>query len=319
MSTSTSPDDKRVILVTGANKGIGYETAKQLAHLLPNATILLGTRTLDNGKAAISKMRSDNDNPTTTTTATALDNIHPIVIDVVDSKTIQKAVEYVKSTYGRLDILIQNSGISNVSGNGLDETVLDVNVDGARAAIEGFLPIIPTTSGLIILVSSTVGTYAAHTLPVELQQVLLREPASMTWPQLQSLRDDWLAWVHNKPSRYNWTPHTEIVGHYQMSKTLVNSYALMQATTHPTPKLVLVCPGFCATDLNGHRGTDPPSKGALSVMWPIFHSDEAKHGVLYLHGKELPYVQEAPEQYIVNIRRMVAEMAAKAKNASEKQ
>ena len=105
-TTTASADDKRVILVTGANKGIGYETVKQLAQQLPKATILLGTRSVDNGDQALQRMKADD--PTT-----AFARVHPIVIDVTDLKSIAKAVEQVRSTFGRLDILINNSGISN--------------------------------------------------------------------------------------------------------------------------------------------------------------------------------------------------------------
>ena len=313
MSSSITADAKLIILVTGANKGIGYETAKQLAQQLPHSTVLLGTRSLDNGDAAIKQMRADAD------TTGPLDNILPLAIDVVDQSSIDKAVEHVKSKYGRLDVLIHNSGISNVNGNPKDTAVLDVNFDGARAAIEAFVPIIPPTTGLIVLVSSTVGSYAAAAMQPELQQELTDDPASMTWPKLQTLRADWEAFVANQPSRYQWAPREEVTGHYQVSKALVNGYARMRAAQHSTPKLVLVCPGFCATDLNGHRGTDTPAKGATSVYWPLYHADEAKHGVLYQHSVEIPYIQAAPAEYTANIKRMVAEMAAKREAAGQKQ
>ena len=307
--SSVTAAAKLAILVTGANKGIGYETAKQLAQLLPHSTVLLGTRSLDNGDAAIKQMRADAD------TTGPLDNILPLAIDVVDQSSIDKAVEHVKSKYGRLDVLIHNSGISNVNGNPMDTAVLDVNFDGARAAIEAFVPIIPPATGLIVLVSSTVGTYAAHALSSELQQELMGNPASMTWPKLQSLRDDWVAYASNQPSRYQWMPRDQLVGHYQVSKTLLNAYARMRAAQHATPKLVLVCPGHCATDLNSHRGTDPPSRGAKSVYWPLFHADETKHGLLYQHGAELPFYQAAPEQYLVKVKAMVAEWGTKRASA----
>ena len=71
----------------------------------------------------------------------------------------------------------------------------------------------------------------------------------------------------------------------------------MYTAQHHTPKLVLVCPGYCATDLNVHHGTDPPSKGAQSVTWPLSHADGAVHGHFYLHGVEQAFVQEPPQQY----------------------
>ena len=306
MSSTTAADDTRVLLVTGANKGIGYETAKLLAQQLPAATILLGTRSLDNGDAAVQRMKQES-----AVDAASFANVHPIAIDVTDSASVQKAVERVRSEHGRLDVLIHNSGISNIAGDGMDAAVLDVNIDGARAAVEAFTPLIPPASGLIILVSSEVGSYGAHGLSPELRQLLVEQPEQLTWPQLQALRSDWEAYAKEQPSQYVWQPRDAIAGHYTVSKTLVNAYLRMRAAQQPQPRLVAVCPGFCATDLNNHRGTDTPARGAQSVTWPLFHQAETQHGVLYKHGNVLPWVQPVPEFYAANVKRMVAEMAAK--------
>ena len=96
-----------------------------------------------------------------------------------------------------------------------------------------------------------------------------------------------------------------------MSKALVNAYALMRCHQHPAPKLVLVCPGYCDTDLTSHYGTDPPAKGAQSVLWAIFHPEEARHGHLYQHGVDQALVQEPPQQYRDNMRQQVAQAAAR--------
>ena len=303
-STSSASNDKRIILVTGANKGIGYETVKQLAQRLPHATLLLGTRSLDNGNKAIQQMRSEE------TTAT-FDNVQPIAIDVTDSATIKQAVEHVKAKHGRLDVLIQNSGISNLNGDMRSPAILDVNFDGAHDAIESFVPIIPPSTGLVILVSSTAGSWTADSLPKELQQLLTDNTASLTWPQLRALRDDWQSYMDNKPSRYQWTPRDELVGSYSISKTLVNAYACMFAAHHSTPKIAVVCPGYCATDLSFHLGTDPPAKGAESVTWPLFHADEAKHGHFYLHGVDQAFVLDAPQFFKDVMRAQAAQEAAK--------
>ena len=289
-STASAANDKRVILVTGANKGIGYETVKQLAQRLPHATILLGTRSLDNGSKAIQRMQGEE-------TSATFDNVQPLTIDVTDATSIKHAVEHVKATYGELDVLIQNSGISHLAGETRSPAILDVNVEGARAAVESFVPIIPPSTGLVILVSSTVGTYAAATLPSDLQQLLTDNAALLTWPQLQELRADCQACLDGKPSRHQWAPPDEPLAAYSLSKTLISAWARMYAAHHSTPKLVLVCPGYCATDLNVQQGSDPPSKGAQSVTWPLFHPDAAQHGHLYQHGRDVPFVQEPPQQY----------------------
>ena len=182
--------------------------------------------------------------------------------------------------------------------------ILDVNLDGARAAIESFTPIVPASTGLVILVSSTVGPYEAQPLQKELRQLLTDDAASLTWPQLQALRDDWQLYLDEKPSRYQWTPRDVLAGSYSISKTLVDAYARMRCAQQPTPKLVLVCPGYCATDLTYGQRPDPPSKGAESVTWPLFHAAEAQHGHFNLQGVEQKFVQDAPQSYWDTMRKL---------------
>src|SRR5262249_35847646 len=88
---------KKIALVTGANKGIGFETARQLGR--ENMTVLLGARDQAKGEEAATKLRAEGF------------DVHPIVLDVSDSSGIQKAAAEVKQKFGRLDILVNNAGI----------------------------------------------------------------------------------------------------------------------------------------------------------------------------------------------------------------
>ncbi|KAG9405311.1 putative short-chain dehydrogenase/reductase [Aphanomyces cochlioides] len=93
-------------LVTGANKDIGYEVVRILSERLSDqAIILLGTRSLDNGKAAIAKMQQAN-------RSFNYANVYSLEIDVTKSESIQAAAEFVKATYGTLHALINNAGIT---------------------------------------------------------------------------------------------------------------------------------------------------------------------------------------------------------------
>ena len=89
--------DKKIALVTGANKGIGFETARQLA--AREITVLLGARDTAKGEAAAKQLRAEN-----------LD-VRPIIIDVNNPESIKKAAAQVEKDFGRLDILINNAGV----------------------------------------------------------------------------------------------------------------------------------------------------------------------------------------------------------------
>lgn len=87
-----------IVLITGANKGIGFETAKKLAKEHPDYQVLLGSRSLANGQEAALKLKAEGI------------LVEPIAIDIVDDASIEAAAEFVKEKYSRLDVLINNAG-----------------------------------------------------------------------------------------------------------------------------------------------------------------------------------------------------------------
>ncbi|ETR65821.1 MAG: short-chain dehydrogenase/reductase SDR [Candidatus Magnetoglobus multicellularis str. Araruama] len=109
---------QQIALVTGANRGIGYEICKQLAS--KGITIILTARDTDKGEAASQTLiRKGYD-------------IHFHPLDITDSGQIQKLVDYIKSTFNRLDILVNNAGIY------LDylTPALDINANTILRAVE---------------------------------------------------------------------------------------------------------------------------------------------------------------------------------------
>src|SRR5882672_7931963 len=88
--------DKPVALVTGANQGIGLQIAKDLVAL--GYTVLVGSRNPERGEAAALEGGSD---------------AHALRLDVTDQASIAAAAEYVRSKFGRIDVLVQNAAISN--------------------------------------------------------------------------------------------------------------------------------------------------------------------------------------------------------------
>ena len=306
MSSSTfSP---RVVLISGANKGIGYEAAKLLAHQLPQATILLGTRSLDNGEKAVQRMKKESQ-------AHSFDNVKPIELDVTSKQSLDRAAQQVKSEYGSVDVLLCNAGVSGGSGE-TAEQVFAVNIDGVHDMIEAFLPLIPAT-GLIDVVASEVGAWGTNEMPPELQQ-MLTTPQTVDWPLIQQLESDWLKANKGEAHEHQWrNTKYPLTGSYTTSKALLIAYLRSFALQHQQPKLVITCPGFCATDLNRHRGHRPASKGGESVCWPVLHFGEAESGQFYQDGVVHPFVVAAPE-WAVQLYAKVAEMqAAQARAAAE--
>jgi NAD(P)-dependent dehydrogenase (short-subunit alcohol dehydrogenase family) len=270
------------ILVTGSNKGIGYEAVKLLSLQQPDATILLGSRSIQNGNEAIERMKSsDLSHPFT--------NIKVLELDITAPSSLASAVEHIRSTYHTLDFLIHNSGISELNGDIKHPAIFDVNVRGTKATIDAFLPILTPHTGKITVVSSQVGSWYQHGVNDEIRKEF-EDIDNVTWEKVEGWMQDWEKFAAGKQSKAKWIPLDEPVGTmYMASKGMLNPWLRNFAKTHKEIQLAVVCPGYCATDLNGFAGTRPAEKGGESIIWPTFNEFES--GKFYYDGKEVGYDQ----------------------------
>ncbi len=148
------PAERRVALVTGANRGIGLEVARQLA-ARDIMTILSGR---DAGKAA----------DAAATLANAGLPVTPKQLDVTDQTSVDRLISDVDSEYGRLDILVNNAGIVTDVGTtsatadfDLVTLTLDTNLFGAWRVAKACVPLMQVRNhGRIVNVSSSVGSFA---------------------------------------------------------------------------------------------------------------------------------------------------------------
>jgi len=221
---------RQVALVTGANKGIGREIAKQLADR--GYTVLLGARDLARGEAASKEMSGD---------------VRPVQLDVTNAASIAAATRRIRAELGRLDVLVNNAGIALAADGGkaslaeirqhgapsraaLDDVraVFETNVFGVIAVTQAFLPLLrEAPAGRIVNVSSRVGSLSSITSP------------DFPQPGIGGIA-------------------------YGPSKSALNAVtvAFAQELAGTRIKVNAVCPGFTATDLNGHSGERSVQQGA---------------------------------------------------------
>jgi NAD(P)-dependent dehydrogenase (short-subunit alcohol dehydrogenase family) len=155
-------EQKRVALITGANKGLGFEMARQLGK--EGVTVVVAARDANRGQEAVAKLTSE-----------GLD-VHFLKLDVVNKSDREAAAKFLDEKFGRLDILINNAGINAeefLQPNGTSKTTEDAlrqtfetNFFAPVALTQILLPLIrKSRAGRIVNMSSILGSQALHADP----------------------------------------------------------------------------------------------------------------------------------------------------------
>ncbi|WP_294173996.1 SDR family NAD(P)-dependent oxidoreductase [uncultured Sphingomonas sp.] len=224
--------DKPVALITGANNGIGLQIAKDLSG--HGFTVLVGARDLKAGKAAAAGIEGD---------------AHAVQLDVTDPTSVATAAEHIRAGFGRLDVLVNNAGISHAGkpGASFDEviqsnlltaaplddirTVWETNVFGVIAVTQAMLPLLrQEPAARIVIVGSGAGSLSANSDPAY--------------------------------------PYRAIAGNYTASKTAVHGVGLAFALALEAEgiKVNIADPGYTATSLNGFTGHRTVEQGARRAV-----------------------------------------------------
>jgi NAD(P)-dependent dehydrogenase (short-subunit alcohol dehydrogenase family) len=138
-----------VTLITGANKGLGYETARRL--IAEGQTVYMGARDAGRGRAAASTLGGQF-----------------VPLDVTDDASVESALQAIDDSEGRLDVLINNAGVSStgdVNGPRALE-VFDTNAIGVIRVTQTALPLLQKSENPVVVnVSSALGSFWAVTNP----------------------------------------------------------------------------------------------------------------------------------------------------------
>jgi NAD(P)-dependent dehydrogenase (short-subunit alcohol dehydrogenase family) len=227
----------RIALVTGANKGIGFEVARQLA--ASGCSVLLGARNRALWEEAVAKLQREGS------------DVRYLLLDLDAPATIASAAQHIDAGFGHLNILVNNAGIV-AQGDGLPssssldaiERALRVNFLGSVAVTQAMLPLLrKASSASIVNVSSGLGSLTKTGDP---------------------------AWIY-VAAKY--------LG-YAASKAALNMLTVQLAyeLRGTSIKVNSVDPGYTATDLNQHRGTQSIPEGAAEIIRLALLPDDGPTG-----------------------------------------
>ncbi len=149
--------DKKIVLITGANKGIGKEIGRQLG--AAGMTVLVGARDMERGEAAAAELREGGA------------DARFIMVDVTNPDGLAAATAQVERDFGRLDVLVNNAGIALEGPTGgltldLLRRTYETNVFGVYSVTEAFLPLLKKSdAGRIVNMSSELGSLTSNSDP----------------------------------------------------------------------------------------------------------------------------------------------------------
>lgn len=224
----------KTALVTGANKGIGFETVKQLAS--SGIFVFLGCRNSDKGHKAVEQIRS-----------CGIENVALVPLDVTNDKSVEYARKSIEQSTNQLDILINNAGING----GAPFTALDANpsqffetfntnVIGVARVTQAFLELLKRSPApRIVNVSTSVGSLALQSEP--------------TWPAYDFAK--YAVYGASKATLNMYTIHLA----YELKDT--------------TFKVNAVCPGYTQTDFTGHQGGDVRIAAQRIIKYALLDED----------------------------------------------
>ncbi|MCC9139001.1 SDR family oxidoreductase [Pontibacter silvestris] len=225
-------------LITGGNKGIGFETARQL--LENGYYVFIGSRSITKGKAAVAELNE-----------AGFDEVEAIQLDVTDTASIEAARNHIGNKTEVLDVLVNNAGINGGFPHAALEAdaeayqkVMDTNLYGVVRVTQAFIGLLRMSKQPRIVNVSSSG-------------------CSLT--------------LHSDPS---WKYYSHKAALYPASKAALNMYTINLAyELRDTPfKVNAVCPGFVATDFNGHRGTGTVQEGGMRITKYVMIGEDGPTG-----------------------------------------
>ena len=247
--------EQRVAFVTGGNKGIGLQIAKELA--TRGLTVLIGSRDLAKGEEAAKGIGP---------------NARAIQLDVTDRASIDAAAARIRSDWGRLDVLMNNAGISHAGRPGrsfenlrdvnslvtapLDDVriVFETNVFGVIAVTQALLPLLrEAPAGRIVLTASSGGSMTLNSASAN--------------------------------------PHRAMFGNYSVSKAAAHAVMLAFALSleETNIKINAACPGFTSTALNNFNGTRSVEEGAREPVRLALIGDDGPTGTFSDENGPVPW------------------------------
>ncbi|VAI70430.1 unnamed protein product [Triticum turgidum subsp. durum] len=281
----SSRPNKRIAVVTGGNKGIGFEVCRQLARD-GGVTVVLTARDETRGAGAAEKLRP-----------LGVTDVVFHQLDITDASSIATLVDFLEARFGKLDILF--AGLD--SNQRLEWMVKNVRepIDAARKAVEtnyygtkhviqALLPLLLQSSsqGRIVNVSSEYGLL--RLIRNEEVRRDLNDIHNLTEERLDEVLDKFLQdFEADALEAHGWPTGFSA---YKVAMAATNAYTRILARRHPTLRVNCAHPGYVKTDMSMGSGVLTPEEGARGVVKVALLLDGGPTGKYFTKGEEASFV-----------------------------
>ena len=246
-----SESNGKIALVTGANKGLGFEMSRQLAQ--HGLTVIIAARKLEAAQQAAAKLKNEGL------------NAEAIALDINDSAQIQSAVQAIQDRFGKLDVLINNAGVM-LDGEWIISNASSVSIDTIRQTFDtNFFALVEVTQALLPLILKSPSGRIVNMASIEGSLTLHADPSSFIYDA--------------KPFAYN------------ASKAAVNSFTVHLAhELRNTPvKVNSAHPGWVKTELGGEGAMMDITEGAKTGVQLATLPDDGASGGFFHLGQPVPW------------------------------
>ncbi|XP_026380108.1 salutaridine reductase-like [Papaver somniferum] len=295
----------RCAVVTGGNKGIGFEICKQLAS--NGISVALTARDVTRGLEAVEKLKI----------SFGITNVVFHQLDVLNPTTISSLAEFIQSNFGKLDILVNNAGVSGITSDAdgfmtmmqalvkedqniekpnLKQVIIETyesaveciqtNYYGVKSVTKALIPLLQLSdSPRIVNVTSTGGSlkYISNEKALE----LLSDGSGLTEENVDESVD--MFYKDFKEDSLETRGWPTYIPAYTISKVCLNAYTRILARELPTFRVNCVCPGWVKTELNYNTGVYTTAEGAKRIVNLALIPNDGPSGLYFTHGEITPF------------------------------
>jgi NAD(P)-dependent dehydrogenase (short-subunit alcohol dehydrogenase family) len=247
----SSESSGKVALVTGANKGLGFEMSRQLAQ--QELTVIIAARRLEAAEEAAAKLKSEGL------------KAEAIALDINDSAQIQSAVQEIKDRFGKLDVLINNAGVM-LDGEWSTSNASSISIDTIRKTFDtNFFALVEVTQALLPLILKSQSGRIVNMSSIEGSLTLHADSSSFIYD--------------SKPFAYD------------ASKAAVNSFTvhLAHELRNTLVKVNSAHPGWVKTELGGDSAMMDITEGAKTGVQLATLPDDGASGGFFHLGQSVPW------------------------------